>query len=66
MQPTQTLDADLQKLITLGKQQGYLTYDQVNDYLPMRTSIRRNSTTCSRRWKSEASRSRKRRPFRPS
>jgi RNA polymerase primary sigma factor len=25
---------DLQKLITRGKSQGYLTYDEVNDYLP--------------------------------
>ncbi len=28
------LDQDLQQLITLGKTQGYLTYDQVNSYLP--------------------------------
>jgi RNA polymerase primary sigma factor len=27
-------DNDLQTLITTGKSQGYLTYDQVNDYLP--------------------------------
>jgi RNA polymerase primary sigma factor len=27
-------DADLRTLITLAKQQGYLTYDQVNEYLP--------------------------------
>ena len=27
-------DQDLQQLITTGKAQGYLTYDQVNAYLP--------------------------------
>jgi len=27
-------DADLSTLISLGKSQGYLTFDQVNDYLP--------------------------------
>jgi RNA polymerase primary sigma factor len=27
-------DADLRTLITLAKQQGFLTYDQVNEYLP--------------------------------
>jgi len=28
------LDKDLQDLVALGKAQGFLTYDQVNDYLP--------------------------------
>ena len=28
------LDLDLQALVATGKTQGYLTYDQVNDYLP--------------------------------
>ena len=27
-------DKDLQELVTKGKMQGYLTYDEVNDYLP--------------------------------
>ena len=27
-------DKDLQELVTKGKTQGYLTYDEVNDYLP--------------------------------
>ncbi len=27
-------DTDLQELVATGKAQGYLTYDQVNDYLP--------------------------------
>ncbi len=27
-------DIDLEELVTLGKSQGYLTYDQVNEYLP--------------------------------
>jgi RNA polymerase primary sigma factor len=27
-------DKDLQELVTRGKSQGYLTYDEVNDYLP--------------------------------
>ncbi|HWB00012.1 MAG TPA: RNA polymerase sigma factor region1.1 domain-containing protein, partial [Pirellulales bacterium] len=27
-------DKDLQELVATGKTQGYLTYDQVNDYLP--------------------------------
>ena len=27
-------DMDLQDLVATGKAQGYLTYDQVNDYLP--------------------------------
>ena len=27
-------DKDLQELVTKGKSQGYLTYDEVNDYLP--------------------------------
>ena len=27
-------DVDLQELVATGKSQGYLTYDQVNDYLP--------------------------------
>ena len=27
-------DKDLQELIARGKSQGYLTYDEVNDYLP--------------------------------
>ncbi len=28
------VDQELKTLISMGKQQGYLTYDQVNDYLP--------------------------------
>ena len=28
------MDADLQQLIVTGRQQGYLTFDQVNTYLP--------------------------------
>src|SRR5215471_3863624 len=28
------MDKDLQDLVATGKSQGYLTYDQVNDYLP--------------------------------
>ena len=28
------IDIDLEELIALGKTQGYLTYDQVNEYLP--------------------------------
>ena len=28
------MDKDLQDLVATGKDQGYLTYDQVNDYLP--------------------------------
>ena len=28
------VDQELKTLIAMGKQQGYLTYDQVNDYLP--------------------------------
>ena len=27
-------DIDLEELVALGKSQGYLTYDQVNEYLP--------------------------------
>ena len=27
-------DKDLQELVARGKSQGYLTYDEVNDYLP--------------------------------
>ena len=27
-------DKDLQELVARGKTQGYLTYDEVNDYLP--------------------------------
>ena len=27
-------DKDLQELVATGKAQGYLTYDQVNEYLP--------------------------------
>ena len=27
-------DIDLEELVALGKAQGYLTYDQVNEYLP--------------------------------
>ena len=27
-------DKDLQELVAKGKSQGYLTYDEVNDYLP--------------------------------
>ena len=30
----ETSQLDLQALITTGKDQGFLTYDQVNDYLP--------------------------------
>jgi len=30
----QSLQYDLEQLITTGKSQGFLTYDQVNDYLP--------------------------------
>jgi RNA polymerase primary sigma factor len=32
--PTEHHDADLQALITTGRAQGYLTFDQVNAYLP--------------------------------
>ena len=27
-------DKDFQELVARGKSQGYLTYDEVNDYLP--------------------------------
>ena len=27
-------DKDMQELVARGKSQGYLTYDEVNDYLP--------------------------------
>jgi len=33
-QATGHMDADLQQLIVTGRQQGYLTFDQVNTYLP--------------------------------
>src|SRR3954467_7305032 len=30
----QPIDKDLKELVATGKAQGYLTYDQVNEYLP--------------------------------
>ena len=34
MRQVDHLEKELHELIALGKSQGYLTYDQVNDFLP--------------------------------
>ena len=33
-EPMDHMDDDLKELISRGKAQGFLTYDEVNDYLP--------------------------------
>ena len=39
-------DKDLQELVARGKSQGYLTYDEVNDYLPDEEVNPESSTIC--------------------
>ncbi len=38
---------ELDKLISTGKQKGYVTYEEVNDALPARPDLARTSSTTS-------------------
>ena len=43
------LDEGLKTLLDLGKRRGFLTFDQVNDFLPDEASSPERSTACSSR-----------------